>query len=92
MPERSRQERFLPLLEEHKKILYKVASSYCRNDADRQDLIKEIAVQLWRSFDRYDEQSPLIQRLMRDLAGCNLNAATGFVSSLARFEEEKSPA
>ena len=49
------QDRFLKLLEEHKKIVYKVASSYCRNPADRPDLEQEIVAQLWRSFDRYDE-------------------------------------
>jgi RNA polymerase sigma factor (sigma-70 family) len=55
MPKRPSQERFLNLLDEHKKILYKVAGSYCRNFEDRQDLTQEIVVQLWRSFDRYDE-------------------------------------
>jgi RNA polymerase sigma factor (sigma-70 family) len=49
------QDRFLKLLEEHKKIVYKVASSYCRNPADRPDLEQEIVAQLWRSFGRYDE-------------------------------------
>jgi RNA polymerase sigma factor (sigma-70 family) len=49
------QDRFLILLEEHKKILYKVAGTYCRNPADRPDLVQEIVVQLWRSFGRYDE-------------------------------------
>ena len=33
------QDRFLALLDEHKKILYKVAGSYCRNPADREDLV-----------------------------------------------------
>jgi len=41
-----------------------------------------------RSADRM-ERSPLVQRLLRDLAGYNLNAAIGFVGSLARFEEEE---
>ena len=55
MPRRSSQERFLTLLDEHKKILYKVAGSYCRDPEDRRDLEQEIVAQLWRSFDRYDE-------------------------------------
>lgn len=54
MTPRTQQERFLALLEEHRKILYKVASSYCRNPEDRRDLMQEIVAQLWRSFDRFD--------------------------------------
>lgn len=56
MSKPTRQDRFLILLDEHKKILYKVAGSYCRNPADRQDLLQEMVVQLWRSFDRYDDR------------------------------------
>lgn len=55
MPRRPSQERFLALLDEHKKILYKVAGSYSRSPEDRQDLEQEIVAQLWRSFGRYDE-------------------------------------
>ncbi len=55
-PAPGRQERFVALLDEHRKILYKVAGAYCRNAEDRRDLVQEMAVQLWRSFDRYDER------------------------------------
>ncbi|HTW63750.1 MAG TPA: RNA polymerase sigma factor [Bryobacteraceae bacterium] len=48
------QERFQNLMEEHKKILYKVANSYCHNPDDRDDLAQEIIVQLWRSFRSFD--------------------------------------
>ena len=50
------QERFQILVEEHKKILYKVCNSYCRNRDDRDDLAQEIIVQLWRSFGKFDER------------------------------------
>ena len=50
------QERFQSLVEEHKKILYKVCRSYCRNPADRDDLAQEIIVQLWRSFGAFDQR------------------------------------
>jgi RNA polymerase sigma factor (sigma-70 family) len=50
------QERFQGLVEEHKKILYKVCQSYCRNPGDRDDLAQEIIVQLWRSFHVFDER------------------------------------
>jgi RNA polymerase sigma factor (sigma-70 family) len=48
------QEKFQTLVDEHKKILYKVCNSYCRNRDDREDLAQEIIIQLWRSFGSFD--------------------------------------
>jgi RNA polymerase sigma factor (sigma-70 family) len=50
------QDRFQALIDDHKKILYKVCNSYCRNREDREDLGQEIVVQLWRSFSTFDER------------------------------------
>ena len=50
------QERFQTLVDEHKKILYKVCNSYCRDRDARDDLAQEIIIQLWRSFDKFDER------------------------------------
>src|ERR1700675_421182 len=50
------QERFQTLVDEHKKILFKVCNSYCRDRDARDDLAQEIIIQLWRSFDRFDER------------------------------------
>ena len=48
------QETFQNLVEEHKKILYKVCNSYCRDRDSRDDLAQEIMIQLWRSFGKFD--------------------------------------
>lgn len=48
------QERFLSLLEEHKRLLYKVCSIYGTTRDDRDDLAQEIILQLWRSFGTFD--------------------------------------
>jgi RNA polymerase sigma factor (sigma-70 family) len=53
----SQAQRFLELLDEHRKILYKVANSYCRNPQERADLVQEMVAQLWSSFDRFDHRS-----------------------------------
>ncbi|MEO8670224.1 MAG: RNA polymerase sigma factor [Tahibacter sp.] len=45
---------FVRLLDAHKGILYKVSNAYCAQRDDRNDLIQEIVMQLWRSFERYD--------------------------------------
>jgi RNA polymerase sigma factor (sigma-70 family) len=50
----TRQQEFQTLVDQHKKILYKVSNSYCRNREDREDLAQEIVVQLWRSFGSFD--------------------------------------
>jgi len=46
---------FQALLAQHWGIVLKVAYSYGRSAEDRDDLAQEIALQLWRSFPRYDE-------------------------------------
>ena len=48
------QDSFQSLVQEHKKILFKVCNSYCRNRDDRDDLAQEITIQLWRSFPSFD--------------------------------------
>jgi RNA polymerase sigma-70 factor (ECF subfamily) len=54
MTDRQRQRQFEALLQEHRGIVFKVASVYARGGEDRSDLAQEIAVQLWRSFGSYD--------------------------------------
>jgi RNA polymerase sigma factor (sigma-70 family) len=48
---------FFAELELHKQILFKVARSYCREPADRDDLIQDIVVALWRAFPRFQGKS-----------------------------------
>ncbi|MDF9797715.1 RNA polymerase sigma factor (sigma-70 family) [Catalinimonas alkaloidigena] len=52
-------ETFLRVLEQHKKIIFKVCNAYCYDPEDRKDLVQEVIVQLWRSFSKYDEQYKL---------------------------------
>jgi RNA polymerase sigma-70 factor (ECF subfamily) len=54
MTEPNLQTDFQALVEEHKKILYKVSNSYSKDRESRDDLAQEILVQLWRSFGQFD--------------------------------------
>jgi len=53
-----------------------------------------IAVGVWisRRYAGRMERSSLMQRLLRDIAGHNLTAATAFLRSLSQFEDEESRA
>jgi RNA polymerase sigma-70 factor (ECF subfamily) len=68
---------FGALLERHRGIVLKVASTYCRNQADRDDLAQEIAVQLWRSFPRFDPARTFSTWMYR----IALNVAISFIRS-----------
>ena len=52
----SKKDEFLTTIDTHKKIIYKVINSYCRNKEDRKDLEQEIIIQLWNSFDKYNAE------------------------------------
>lgn len=54
MTDRPLQQAFETLLREHRRILFKVAAVYARDADERQDLVQEISVQLWRAYGSYD--------------------------------------
>ncbi len=47
-----------------------------------------LAIWFSKKFSDHMGRSPFIQRLMKDLAGYNLNAATSFLVKLSQFEDE----
>jgi RNA polymerase sigma-70 factor (ECF subfamily) len=81
MNDRHRQ--FESLLQEHRGIVFKVASIYARGREDRNDLAQEIAVQLWRSFGSYDPARAKFSTWMYRVA---LNVAISHVRQAARDE------
>jgi len=52
-------EYFLSSIESNKGIIYKVANSYCKDVDDRDDLIQEIILQLWKAFPSFDPEYKL---------------------------------
>lgn len=74
MNKQNQQQFFEDVIEQHKGILFKVAKTYCRNDDDRQDLVQEMMIQIWRSIHRYNNQFAITTWLYR----VSLNVAISF--------------
>ena len=55
----SEKEQFIGILKDHKRLLYKVIYSYCRDSDDRKDLEQEIIIQLWKSLKNYNQEFKL---------------------------------
>ena len=54
MPPTPNPDDFEALLRGHAGILHKTAATYCRDPADREDLVQEIAAQWWRAYPGFD--------------------------------------
>lgn len=47
---------FVSIIEANKGIIYKIVISFCQDMEDRKDLIQEIMLKLWRSFESYNDE------------------------------------
>ncbi len=83
----SPQDRFEALLEQHRKIVFKVSALYCAHAEDRRDLAQEIRAQLWRAFPRYDASRPFATWMYR----VALNIAISFARSTNVRERYAAP-
>ena len=52
----SKQAAFENLINQHIRLIYKVAGNYFFDEESRADVAQEIMLQLWRSYDRYDDR------------------------------------
>lgn len=68
---------FEAMLQAHRRIVFKVAATYCRHPEDRADLAQEIAAQLWRAWPGFDATRPASTWMYR----IALNVAIGSVRS-----------
>ena len=73
-------ESFQTLLQAHRGIVAKVAGTYAWHPDDRDDLVQEIATQLWRAWPDYDPARPFSTWMYR----IALNVGIGFVRGNAR--------
>ncbi len=74
------QEQFLSVLDAHKKLIYKVSHTYCRDREEFQDLVQEIISQLWLAYPKYDERYKLSTWMYR----IALNTAISFLRKEGR--------
>lgn len=58
-------EEFISLINQNMGIIHKVSLTYCFNCTDREDLIQEIFLQLWRSYGSYKGESQFSTWLYR---------------------------
>ena len=78
---------FLSVIQTNKGIIYKVANSFCNNAADREDLVQEIIIQLWKSFGKYTGQSKYSTWMYR----IALNVAISFYRRENRRKQVSNP-
>ena len=77
---------FAALLQRHRGILSKVAGTYAWQADDRDDLMQEIAAQLWRAWPGYDPARPFSTWMYR----IALNVAISHVRSRTRGVQPES--
>jgi RNA polymerase sigma-70 factor (ECF subfamily) len=80
-------DQFTCLLRRHAGLLHKVAYAYCRNAADREDVVQEMAIQVWRSLQRYDGRAKETTWIYR----IAVNVAISFFRREGRHPERRLP-
>jgi RNA polymerase sigma-70 factor (ECF subfamily) len=76
------EENFLEVLKENNGIIIKIVNSYCKNIEDRNDLIQEITIQLWKSWKNYNNDYKISTWMYR----IALNVAITFYRKTSRKE------
>ena len=52
-------EKFIAIVKENQRLIYKVCYTYCKNSESRKDLEQEILIQLWKSLPRFDGRAKM---------------------------------
>jgi RNA polymerase sigma factor (sigma-70 family) len=77
---------FLNVILQNKKLIFKVCNGYCKNALDREDLVQEVIIKLWKSYEKFDNRCKLSTWMYR----IALNTAISHYRSVRlRYENTK---
>lgn len=82
------------MVREHAGILHKVCNLYCPNTNDRQDLLQEMLLQLWKAFPGYRQEAKLstwIYRVVLNTAITHFRSEKRKTPTLSLTEDLKVP-
>ena len=93
MVTKNKDETLLVLIEENRRIIFKICNVYCKNKHDREDLQQEIIYQLWRSYANYKPEYKFTTWMYRVALNIAIsfyrkNKTTGGIIFLADEHEE----
>jgi len=80
-------EKYISIIKEHQKLIYKICRSYCQDVDKRKDLEQEILLQLWKSFERYNGTVKISTWMYR----VALNTAISFYRNEKTFSKNREP-
>jgi len=66
-------EQFLSVLEENTGIIIKISRAFTNTSHDREDLINDIALELWKSFDKFKGDSKISTWIYRVALNTSMN-------------------
>lgn len=78
-------EKFISVIKENQKLIYKICYSYCSNQEDRKDLQQEILLQLWSSFSKFDGRVKISTWIYR----IALNTAISFYRKDSKYSKKR---
>ena len=78
-------EKFISIIKENQRLIYKICYTYCKNSESRKDLEQEIIVQLWKSLSRFDGRVKISTWIYQ----VALNTAFLFHRNEAKHKENK---
>lgn len=78
-------EKFISIVKENQRLIYKICYTYCKDRESRKDLEQEILVQLWKSLPRFDGRVKISTWIYK----VALNTAFLFHRNEAKHKENK---
>jgi RNA polymerase sigma-70 factor (ECF subfamily) len=78
-------EKFINVIRENQKLIYKICRTYCRKEENRKDLEQEILVQLWKSIGKYDGRAKISTWIYR----VALNTAISYFRDDMKYNGKK---
>ncbi|WP_085537340.1 RNA polymerase sigma factor [Massilibacteroides vaginae] len=75
--------RFLDMVEENKKLIYKVSRIYCDSSIDKEDIFQEIIANLWKAYPHFKGDSKISSWIYR----IALNTAISWFRDYVKYKK-----